>query len=226
MASSITFVVDRRQLARSHRVGAPAVALAAGQVRFAVDTFALTANNTTYAVFGNAMKYWRFFPAADAATGCIPVWGFADVVESRCEGVAVGERFYGYWPIASEVTLEPTRCNAAGFADGAAHRRELHMVYNQYPRCSADPGYVKAREAEQALLRPLFTTSFLIDDFLFEKRSSALRRSCCRAHPARPPTARRFAWRAPGLKAGFASLGSHRQATSCSRKAWAAMTRC
>ena len=33
-------------------------------------------------------------------------------------------------------------------------------------RCSADPGYDAAREAEQALLRPLFMTSFLIDDFL------------------------------------------------------------
>src|SRR5206468_2189457 len=33
-------------------------------------------------------------------------------------------------------------------------------------RCSSDPGYAPAREAEQALLKPLFTTSFLIDDFL------------------------------------------------------------
>ena len=36
-----------------------------------------------------------------------------------------------------------------------------------YVRCSADPAYIAEREAEQALLRPLFTTSFLIDsDFL------------------------------------------------------------
>ena len=166
MTSTTTFVVDRHQLARARWVAAPAAALAAGQVRFAIDTFALTANNITYAAFGDAMNYWRFFPTADAATGCIPVWGFANVVESRCEGVAAGERFYGYWPIASDVTLEPTRADASGFVDGAAHRRELHPVYNHYLRCSADPGYVQAREAEQALLRPLFTTSFLIDDFL------------------------------------------------------------
>ncbi len=166
MTSITTFVVDRRQLAQTHWTEAPAGALAEGQVRFAIDAFALTANNITYAAFGDAMSYWCFFPTADAATGCIPVWGFADVVESRCEDVPIGERFYGYWPIASEVTLEPTRVDAAGFADGVAHRRELHPVYNQYLRCSADPGYVQAREAEQALLRPLFTTSFLIDDFL------------------------------------------------------------
>ncbi len=166
MTSITTFVVDRHELARAQWIEAPAAALAEGQVRFAVDAFALTANNITYAAFGDAMSYWRFFPTADAATGCIPVWGFADVIESRCEGVAIGERFYGYWPIASEVTLEPAHADAAGLVDRAAHRRELHPVYNQYLRCSADPGYVQAREAEQALLRPLFTTSFLIDDFL------------------------------------------------------------
>ncbi len=88
------------------------------------------------------------------------------MAESRCDGIAVGERFYGYWPIADEVVLQPTRVNDAGFMDGAAHRRELHAVYNHYLRCSVDPGYEPAREAEQALLRPLFTTSFLIDDFL------------------------------------------------------------
>jgi hypothetical protein len=88
------------------------------------------------------------------------------VSESRCEGVAVGERFYGYYPMATDVVLQPVRVDAAGFSDGAAHRRELHAVYNQYSRCSADPGYRLEREAEQALLRPLFITSFLIDDFL------------------------------------------------------------
>jgi hypothetical protein len=161
-----TFVVERQKLAQTRWVHADPVPLAEGDVRFAIDRFALTANNITYAAFGDAMNYWGFFPTGDAATGCIPVWGFADVAESRCDGVAVGERFYGYWPIADEVVLQPARVNGAGFFDGAAHRRELHAVYNHYLRCSADPGYVAAQEAEQALLRPLFTTSFLIDDFL------------------------------------------------------------
>lgn len=161
-----TFVVERKELSRTHWVHRDPAPLADGDVRFAIDRFALTANNITYAAFGDAMNYWGFFPTGDAATGCIPVWGFADVSESRCEGIAVGERFYGYWPIASDVVLQPVRVNAAGFSDGAEHRRELHAVYNHYLRCSADPGYSAAHEAEQALLRPLFTTSFLIDDFL------------------------------------------------------------
>jgi hypothetical protein len=161
-----TFVVERQKLAQTRWITTERAPLADGAVRLAVDTFALTANNITYAAFGDTMNYWGFFPTGDAATGCIPVWGFANVTESRCEGVAVGERFYGYWPIADEVVLQPTRVNTAGFLDGAPHRRELHAVYNQYLRCNQDPFYPGVSEALQSLLRPLFTTSWLLDDFL------------------------------------------------------------
>ena len=161
-----TFVVEKRTLAHTRWVHAEPQALPDGAVRLAIDSFALTANNITYAAFGDAMNYWRFFPTGNAATGCIPVWGFANVSDSRCEGIDIGERFYGYFPIATDVVLQPARLDPVGFFDGAEHRRELHSVYNHYLRCSADPGYAMAREAEQALLRPLFVTSFLIDDFL------------------------------------------------------------
>ena len=56
--------------------------------------------------------------------------------------------------------------NAQRFIDGAPHRRELHSLYNQYLRCSSDPLYRPEDEDVLALYRPLFTTSFLIDDFL------------------------------------------------------------
>ena len=161
-----TFIVERGQLRHGSWVHHPQAALADGEVRLRIDAFALTSNNITYAAFGDAMNYWGFFPTGDATTGCIPVWGFADVVESTCEGVAVGERLYGFLPMATEVVLQPVRITPSGFFDGAVHRRELHAVYNQYSRCAADPGYVASHEAEQALLRPLFMTSFLIDDFL------------------------------------------------------------
>ena len=140
-------------------------ALAPGQVLLAIDKFALTANNITYAAFGDAMQYWNFFPAA-AGFGRIPVWGMADVIASACDGIAPGERIYGYFPMSTHVLLEPQRVNQYGFTDGAAHRKELHAVYNQYLRTAADPGYRPEYEAQQMLLRPLFTTSFLIDDFL------------------------------------------------------------
>lgn len=159
----------RRDDLRQHRqVALPAaqdVVIADGEVLLGVDVFALTANNVTYAVAGDMMNYWDFFPAEEG-WGRVPVWGFGDVVQSQAEGVDVGERFYGYFPMASHVVVAPTRVGPQGFTDGAAHRQHLNRVYNSYQRVSADPGYDPAREAEQMLLRPLFMTSFMLDDYL------------------------------------------------------------
>jgi len=140
-----------------------------GEVLLAVDRFAFTANNITYAVFGEAMHYWDFFPSGEEGWGIVPVWGFADVVASRCEGIERGERFYGYYPMASHLKVRPARVGRSGFTDASAHRRELPEVYNRYTRTSADPAYREALEAQQMLYRPLFMTSFLLDDFLAEE---------------------------------------------------------
>jgi hypothetical protein len=166
------FQVQRSNLRISRWVADPHAAgarpLAEGEARLRIDCFALTSNNITYAAFGEAMKYWEFFPTGDAAWGCIPVWGFAEVVESRAEGVAVGARCYGYWPMGRYLVVQPARVRKHGFTDGAAHRAALPSVYNEIQFCATDPAYVAAQEAQQALLRPLFVTSFLIDDFLDE----------------------------------------------------------
>ncbi len=168
------FLVRKDQLDQSTLHNMPATTLPEGQVRVHIDRFALTSNNITYAAFGDAMSYWRFFPVSpeqargdDAAKwGRIPVWGFGTVTESRHAEVAVGERLYGYFPMSSSVDLSPTRVSAGSFSDAAPHRAELHAVYNQYTRCAADPFYTADTEDLQALLRPLFITSWLIDDFL------------------------------------------------------------
>lgn len=133
-----------------------------GEVLLRIDRFALTANNVTYAVFGDAMRYWSFFPAADEAWGRVPVWGFADVETSNVSGIAEGERVYGYLPMASHLVVTPDRVGDGGFIDAAAHRAALPPVYNQYQRVERGG----ERERETAILRPLFTTSFLIDDWL------------------------------------------------------------
>ncbi|GER14693.1 DUF2855 domain-containing protein [Variovorax boronicumulans] len=140
--------------------------LADGQVRVRIDSFALTSNNITYAAFGDAMSYWQFFPSEEEGWGSIPVWGFASVVQSQHPGVAVGERIYGYWPMSTSAVLSPDRLSPSRFTDAAAHRAELPAVYNQYFRCNADPLYTTDTEDLQALLRPLFITSWLIDDFM------------------------------------------------------------
>ena len=100
------------------------------------------------------------------AWGRIPVWGFGVVQASRHPDLAVGERLYGYFPMSSAVDLVPAKVSAGSFMDASPHRAVLHRVYNQYVRCAVDPFYTADTEDIQALLRPLFTTSWLIDDFL------------------------------------------------------------
>lgn len=136
-----------------------------GQALVGVDQFALTANNITYAAFGEAMHYWDFFPT-QAGWGRLPVWGFADVVAENQSGLNVGERVFGFWPMASGLLINVGKLSAGGFEDVSAHRLDLPAVYNRYVRTAADPGYVRELEALQMLFRPLFMTDFLLDDFL------------------------------------------------------------
>ncbi len=137
----------------------------AGEIVVKIDRFALTANNITYAAMGERFSYWDFFPTEEKGWGRVPVWGFADVIKSNCEGVAEGERFYGYYPISSYLKMTPIKMTDHGFSDGSKHRLKLHPVYNAYSRCAADPIYHKKFEDYEMLLRPLFMTSFLIDDY-------------------------------------------------------------
>jgi Protein of unknown function (DUF2855) len=161
------FTVRRDNVSQFRWNSAPLPArLAADEVLLAIDSFSFTANNVTYAMFGEKMKYWEFFPTDDAAYGAIPVWGFADVVASNVEGVAVGERFYGYYPMSTHLVVKASRVSPHSFVDVALHRVELPAIYNQYLRTTSDTMYRKDREAEIAILRPLFATSFLLEDFL------------------------------------------------------------
>lgn len=137
-----------------------------GQTRLRIEQFALTSNNVTYAALGEEMKYWQFFPAGDVSLGCLPVWGFATVAESLAEGVTVGRRVWGFFPAGTHLVVQAARVTAAGFSDAAAHRQGLAGVYNRYAFCDADLNWQLAPEGLQTVLRPLFTTAFLLDDFL------------------------------------------------------------
>jgi hypothetical protein len=170
-SDTIDFLVRKDQLGVTTLRTAPPSPLSEGQIRVEIDRFALTSNNITYAAMGDAMQYWRFYPVDPSETdgvdwGQIPVWGFGTVRESRHPDLAVGERLYGYFPMSNSVHLAPGKVSAGSFFDAAPHRAELHSVYNQYTRCAADPFYTIESENIQALLRPLFITSWLIDDFL------------------------------------------------------------
>lgn len=129
-----------------------------------VDRVGVTANNVTYALMGEAMNYWSFFPAPEGK-GRVPLWGFATVEASRTEDLEEGERFYGYLPTSSHLLVEPTSVTESGFADASAHRQRLPKPYNLYQRTATDPAYAPEDEDLQILYRPLFITSFLLDDF-------------------------------------------------------------
>ncbi|MEQ8861189.1 MAG: DUF2855 family protein [Pseudomonadales bacterium] len=163
------FEVKRQALDQTRVVSEPVPEPVPGEALLRVDAFALTANNITYAVAGDSIGYWRFFPPHGGEAegwGRIPVWGFGDVVRSAADGVAPGDRFYGYFPMAGYLTVKPERAGERGFSDGAAHRAELPPVYNNYTRTTTDPAYRADQEAMIMLFRPLFTTSFFLDDFL------------------------------------------------------------
>lgn len=136
-----------------------------GQVLLGVDAFGLTTNNITYAVMGEAMNYWNFFPAEDGWAH-MPVWGYADVIDSKAEGVPDGIRVYGYLPPASHLVVQPDRASSTDFVDVSPHRVDLPAAYNRYLRTDGNEMYEKENEDYEILLWPLYFTSFLIDDFL------------------------------------------------------------
>ena len=166
MAATWDFLVGKTDLGRTERREGPsaeAIPLADGEALLEVERFALTANNITYGAMGESFGYWRFFPAPEG-WGRIPVWGFARVVRSNAPDVAVGTRVFGYLPMSTELVVEPARAGERGFLDGAAHRRDvMATVWNHYQPVAH--GSARA-DAVRSLLRPLFITGFLIEDFL------------------------------------------------------------
>lgn len=143
-----------------------------GEVVFRLRRFALTFNNVTYATFGEVLRYWDFFPAGETPNGegwgLLPVWGYADVVESKADGIEPGQRFYGYWPTATHVKLCPGKVGDHSFRDDAAHRADLPEIYNWYQRTDDDRFHDARTEPLQAIFRPLFVTAFCLADFLAE----------------------------------------------------------
>jgi|HubBroStandDraft_1064217.scaffolds.fasta_scaffold24162_2 hypothetical protein len=167
MTGTLDFQIRRDDFRTTRWTTATKPPLAVGEVRLSVDRFAFSANNITYAVTGNALGYWSFFPAPDG-WGRLPAFGFADVAESRAEGVVVGERFFGYLPMSSDIVVRPSQVGPAGFVEASPHRANLPVFYNEYVRADAKAGFAREREGIHALLWPLFLTGFLIDDFLAE----------------------------------------------------------
>lgn len=148
-------------------VDVPAQQLDEDEVLARIERIALTTNNMTYAVYGDTLGYWNLFPAEKAGYGCMPAWGYAEIVGSKASEVPVGTRIFGYFPIATHLTMRPETVTARSFVDGAEHRTGTPQVYNLYE--------LQAREGDPrqdsltAIYRPLFITSYTAADYLRDR---------------------------------------------------------
>lgn len=138
-----------------------------GEVLLRVERFGLSANNISYADVGEALGYWAYFsPPGDQ--GSVPVWGFADVAASSLPEITIGERLFGYLPMASEFLIKPEAVGALTLADSSAQRAPLHPWYNRYYRCSADPLYDERHLDLQPVFWALFMTGWMMAEELVD----------------------------------------------------------
>jgi hypothetical protein len=157
--------ISKQDIRNTRLVDVAPAPLADGAARLKLDLFALTSNNITYAAMGEGvLGYWDFFPAPDGF-GKVPVWGFGTVTESNAPEIAVGARFYGYYPLAESLDVIPKK-TPTGFIDTAPHRAAKAVIYTVYTDTKADPGYDANYEPEQALFRPLYGTGWWAADFI------------------------------------------------------------
>lgn len=158
-------VVDQKDITRATMITDPEAErpLLQGEARLAIESFALTVNNVTYAATGFVLDYWRFFPSGIEGQGIVPVWGTAVVTESRAEGLEPGTRLYGYLPMAEALVMRPEVTAKGVFVDRSPHRDGLALVYNSY--VAVKPGTAHDDDL-RSLLQPLLATSYLLFDWL------------------------------------------------------------
>lgn len=98
------------------------------------------------------------------------------MIASKHPDLAEGERLFGYFPMATHLMIEAANVTKRGLRDAAAHRQGVAPVYNAYARVTGDPAFAGQQGNYQALLRPLFMLSFLVDDHLAESKFYGARR--------------------------------------------------
>ena len=166
MAEQLTLEVRKDNWAETRVLREPVpTELAENEVLLKIDRQALTSNNITYALAGDTLGYWAFFPTEEG-WGRIPAMGWADVIESRHPEVEVGERLWGWYPFSTHLKILAGDIHATHIRDCSPHRAEYAPIYSQLDRASANPFYQPAREDQDSLLRGLYMTSWLVEDML------------------------------------------------------------
>ncbi|MGC4853447.1 DUF2855 family protein [Micromonospora sp. DT4] len=164
MGTQWTMAVARDDVVRTRFLEAPRPVLRDGDVLLRADRIGLTTNNVTYALTGDAYRYWDFFPT-EPGWGVVPAWGFATVVASAAPVLSPGDRVYGFLPCASHLLIRPGEVDAGTVSDLSPHRAGLPSIYNVYDL--VDDGQPSGiSEDLWVLYRPLFSTAFLLADQL------------------------------------------------------------
>jgi len=169
------FTVNKTVLSEFGHWSRPLPSLTQNRVRLTISKFAFTANNMTYAHAGGPpLNYWHFYDHLTlnpsqrftSKQGVIPVWGFAEVTQSRNPAISEGTRFYGYYPMSNTIDFDPTKPSLHGFTS-PRYDPALAAVYNTYMNTATDPFYTDpAGESAMMIFRPLFLTSFMLADYI------------------------------------------------------------
>ena len=164
----MAFEVDRQDIRTTRTVACDPATLHAEQVRLRVERFAFTSNNVSYAISGDLLDYWGFFPT-DHPWGRIPAIGIGVVTESAHTEIPVGRRYFGFYPMADEHIVQAEPTNRGGFRDAGAHRSKHATLYTDFVDIELNPSFDLERTDEYLLLWGMFMTSFLVDDQLGER---------------------------------------------------------
>ena len=198
-----TFEVNKSSLANSRYITTEmTTSLAENEVILQVDKFALTANNISYGVTGESLGYWNFFPATQG-WGRIPAMGYSEVIASACENIRVGERVWGFVPMASHVKIIAGNVTDTSFSDISDNRLGLSPVYAAFERVAKNPFYKKDNEDFDLLVRGLFTTSWLIEDFMFDQDYFGAKQYLITSASSKTSIALAFAIKARGGKSAI-----------------------
>lgn len=155
--------INRRDI-RQTRLMATAVSpdLPPNHVAMRLESAALTSNNVSYALSGDMLDYWGFFPTEEG-WGRLPVMGFGVVTASNCAEVPVGGRYFGFFPLGDHHVVH-AQSSRSGFVDAAPWREKHAMAYRSYERAETNP-----LDDSILIFRGLFLTSFLFEDFVRER---------------------------------------------------------
>ena len=141
--------------------------LADGEVIIEIDRLALTANTISYGIAGKSglIRYFESFPAPQGYAR-MPCWGFGNIVASAHPDLGVGERLYGFYPPSTYLLTKMDKVKPTSCRDISPCRNSIPTLYSEYARVAAEPGYSPEFDDMQSLLRPVISTSFLLENFI------------------------------------------------------------